>query len=68
MALRSTVLASIESIFRAHGAVAIQTPVFEQRDALTSKYGEDEKLIYNLEDQGGEILSLRYDLTVPFAR
>ena len=32
------------------------------------KYGEDSKLIYELEDQGGEILALRYDLTVPFAR
>jgi len=28
------------------------------------KYGEDEKLIYDLADQGGENLSLRYDLTV----
>ena len=28
------------------------------------KYGEDSKLIYDLEDQGGELLSLRYDLTV----
>lgn len=35
---------------------------------LTGKYGEDSKLIYDLEDQGGEILSMRYDLTVPFAR
>ncbi|CAJ0568664.1 unnamed protein product, partial [Mesorhabditis spiculigera] len=26
------------------------------------------KLIYDLEDQGGELLSMRYDLTVPFAR
>lgn len=25
-------------------------------------------MIYDLADQGGEILSLRYDLTVPFAR
>ena len=32
------------------------------------KYGEDSKLIYDLNDQGGELLSLRYDLTVPFAR
>jgi len=31
---------------------------------LTGKYGEDSKLIYDLADQGGEILSLRYDLTV----
>jgi len=42
--------------------------VFELKDVLTGKYGEDSKLIYDLKDQGGEILSLRYDLTVPFAR
>ncbi|MCL4123835.1 UNVERIFIED_CONTAM: hypothetical protein GTU68_017456 [Idotea baltica] len=51
-----------------HGAVEIETPVFELKDVLTGKYGEDSKLIYDLEDQGGEILSMRYDLTVPFAR
>lgn len=38
------------------------------QEVLTGKYGEDSKLIYDLKDQGGEILSLRYDLTVPFAR
>lgn len=32
------------------------------------KYGEDEKLIYELQDTGEEQLALRYDLTVPFAR
>jgi len=32
------------------------------------KYGEDSKLVYDLQDQGGELCSLRYDLTVPFAR
>ncbi|KAG9490942.1 hypothetical protein GDO78_006326, partial [Eleutherodactylus coqui] len=37
-------------------------------ETLTGKYGEDSKLIYDLKDQGGELLSLRYDLTVPFAR
>lgn len=35
---------------------------------LTGKYGEDSKLIYDLQDQGGELCALRYDLTVPFAR
>ena len=48
--------------------VALDTPVFELRETLMGKYGEDSKLIYDLQDQGGEILSLRYDLTVPFAR
>lgn len=38
------------------------------QETLTGKYGEDSKLIYDLADQGGEMLSLRYDLTVPFAR
>ncbi len=42
--------------------------MFELKDTLTGKYGEDQKLIYDLKDQGGEMLSLRYDLTVPFAR
>ncbi len=37
------------------------------QDTLTGKYGEDAKLIYDLKDQGGEILSLRYDLTVSFS-
>jgi histidyl-tRNA synthetase len=46
----------------------LDTPVFELRDILAGKYGEEARLIYNLEDQGGELCSLRYDLTVPFAR
>ena len=36
------------------------------QETLTGKYGEDSKLIYDLADQGGEILALRYDLTVSF--
>ena len=58
----------IAGVFKKHGAVQIDTPVFELKDVLTGKYGEDSKLIYDLEDQGGEKCSLRYDLTVPFAR
>lgn len=46
----------------------IVTFLFYFQEVLTGKYGEDSKLIYDLKDQGGEILSLRYDLTVPFAR
>uniref|UniRef100_A0AAR5P5C2 histidine--tRNA ligase n=1 Tax=Dendroctonus ponderosae TaxID=77166 RepID=A0AAR5P5C2_DENPD len=68
MALRLSVLNKIVAVFKKHGAVTIDTPVFELKEVLTGKYGEDSKLIYDLKDQGGEILSLRYDLTVPFAR
>ena len=35
-------------------------PVFELKEILTGKYGEDSKLIYDLQDQGGELCSLRY--------
>jgi histidyl-tRNA synthetase len=68
MRIRERVLGVLTPIFKRHGAVQIETPVFEAREVLTAKYGEEAKLIYNLEDQGGERLSLRYDLTVPFAR
>jgi len=38
--------------------------VYSLQETLLGKYGEDQKLIYDLADQGGELLSLRYDLTV----
>lgn len=69
MAIRSGAIDAIKNIFLKHGAVEIDTPVFELKETLMGKYGEEGgKLIYDLKDQGGELLSLRYDLTVPFAR
>ncbi|XP_070197733.1 histidine--tRNA ligase-like isoform X2 [Littorina saxatilis] len=68
MAIREGVFGKIIRCFKRHGAETIDTPVFELKETLTGKYGEDSKLIYDLKDQGGEICSLRYDLTVPFAR
>ncbi|VUZ56863.1 unnamed protein product [Hymenolepis diminuta] len=68
MNILENVFGVIRACFKRHDAVSIETPVFERREVLTGKYGEESKLIYNLEDQGGELLSLRYDLTVPFAR
>ncbi|XP_048175463.1 histidine--tRNA ligase, cytoplasmic-like isoform X2 [Corvus hawaiiensis] len=67
-ALRDRLLSAVVSCFKRHGAAAIDTPVLELRETLMGKYGEDTKLIYELQDQGGELLALRYDLTVPFAR
>ncbi|KAK7394078.1 Cytoplasmic and mitochondrial histidine tRNA synthetase [Neonectria punicea] len=68
MVIRDKIFTTIAEVFKRHGGVTIDTPVFELRDILSGKYGEDSKLIYDLADQGGEICSLRYDLTVPFAR
>ncbi|PGH27353.1 hypothetical protein AJ80_01065 [Polytolypa hystricis UAMH7299] len=66
--LRDRIFTTITDVFKRHGATSLDTPVFELREILAGKYGEDSKLIYDLQDQGGEICSLRYDLTVPFAR
>lgn len=59
MTIRQMAFETIEKVFKRHGAVAIDTPVFELRETLMGKYGEDSKLIYDLADQGGEVLSLR---------
>lgn len=64
MAVRGRAFDIITGCFKRHGAVTISTPVFELKETLLGKYGEDSKLIYDLADQGGELLSLRYDLTV----
>lgn len=64
MSLRTKIFDTITTVFKKHGAVTIDTPVFELKEILSGKYGEDSKLIYDLQDQGGELCSLRYDLTV----
>ncbi|KAG2318275.1 hypothetical protein Bca52824_021397 [Brassica carinata] len=68
MIIREKAFSIIQNVFKKHGATALDTPVFELRETLMGKYGEESKLIYDLADQGGELCSLRYDLTVPFAR
>ncbi|XP_045406956.1 histidine--tRNA ligase, mitochondrial isoform X3 [Lemur catta] len=68
MVVREKILDLVVSCFKRHGAKGLDTPAFELKEVLTEKYGEDSGLIYDLKDQGGELLSLRYDLTVPFAR
>lgn len=64
--LRKKIFNTLEGIFVKYGASTIDTPVFELREILAGKYGEDSKLIYDLQDQGGELCSLRYDLTVSY--
>ncbi|GCF00891.1 cytoplasmic and mitochondrial histidine tRNA synthetase [Zygosaccharomyces mellis] len=68
MVIREAIFGTLSNLFKRHGGVTIDTPVFELKEILAGKYGEDSKLIYDLKDQGGELCSLRYDLTVPFAR
>ncbi|KIN94445.1 hypothetical protein M404DRAFT_17224 [Pisolithus tinctorius Marx 270] len=58
----------VKDVFMTYGGSCLDTPVFERKDVLAGKYGEDQKLIFDLMDQGGEQLALRYDHTVPLAR
>lgn len=51
MAIREKAFAIIGEVFKRHGATALDTPVFELRETLMGKYGEDSKLIYDLADQ-----------------
>lgn len=44
------------------------SPIPSPQEMLVGKYGEGAKLIYELQDQGGELLALRYDLTVSCTR
>jgi hypothetical protein len=53
MRIREQAFAIIRQVFKRHGGVEIDTPVFELKEILMGKYGEDSKLIYDLADQGG---------------
>lgn len=65
---RDRLMQIVVDCFEAHGARPLDTPDCERHELFIDKYGEDSQAIYNFKDQGGEALSLRYDLTVPFAR
>ncbi|EHL03611.1 putative Histidyl-tRNA synthetase [Glarea lozoyensis 74030] len=51
MVIRDKIFSTITDVFKRHGAVTIDTPVFELKEILSGKYGEDSKLIYDLADQ-----------------
>ncbi|KAG6876135.1 hypothetical protein C0992_000784 [Termitomyces sp. T32_za158] len=68
MFCRAHIERTVVDVFTSYGGAELDTPVFERKDVLTGKYGEDAKLIFDLMDQGGEQLALRYDHTVPLAR
>ncbi|MDP8908059.1 MAG: histidine--tRNA ligase family protein, partial [Chloroflexota bacterium] len=68
MRLRNHVIAIFRDVFERHGFEPLDTPALEYLEILTGKAGENEKLMYHFEDQGGRPVGLRYDLTVPLAR
>jgi histidyl-tRNA synthetase len=51
MTIRKGAFSLIEGVFEKHGAMALDSPVFEMRETLMGEYGEDSKLISDLADQ-----------------
>jgi histidyl-tRNA synthetase len=68
MLLRNAIVRTLTRVSELHGFEPLQTPIVEYAETLEGKLGDDEKLIYRFEDQGGRRLALRYDQTVPLAR
>lgn len=58
----------IRRIFELWGYDPIETPTLESLDLFSGQIGEDEKLFFSFEDQGGRQVALRYDQTVPTCR
>jgi len=50
------------------GYSPIETPTLEPLALFEGEIGEDEKLFFRFEDQGGRKVALRYDQTVPTCR
>lgn len=69
--LRKYIRQTLETVFEQYGYEEAETPVLNYYETLAQKYAggaEILKEVYQLSDQGGRQLALRYDLTVPFAR
>ena len=69
--LRQYIRQTLETVFEQYGYEEAETPVLNYYETLAQKYAggaEILKEVYQLSDQGGRQLALRYDLTVPFAR
>lgn len=58
----------LEKIFSLWGYDPMETPTLEPLELFAGQIGEDEKLFYQFEDNGGRKVALRYDQTVPTCR
>lgn len=70
-AIREKVKTTLQELFELYSFESMDTTLLNELELLTSKYaGGDEILreMYQLTDQGGRRLGLRYDLTIPFAK
>lgn len=66
---RERLIATAQRVYRSYGFNPIDTPALEYLEILTGK-GSDEtdRQLYKFADQGGRMVGMRFDLTVPLAR
>jgi len=66
---KAALIKELEGTFQGFGFVPIDTPAMELTEVLLGKGGgETDKQVYRFTDNGNRDVSLRFDLTVPFAR
>ena len=66
---RKRVIRTIETIFERYGFVPLESPALEHLDVLMGTGGDEvNKELFRLESPEADPISLRFDLTVPFAR
>lgn len=62
------ILRKITKVYEENGCLSMDTPIIEKSEVLLAKSaGETEKQVYRF-NRGNNDLTLRFDLTVPFAR
>ncbi|MBV09252.1 MAG: histidine--tRNA ligase [Rubinisphaera sp.] len=66
---RLQIIEAAREVYSQYGFSPIDTPALEYTEILLGKGGnETDKQLYRFEDQGGRDVSMRFDLTIPFAR
>ncbi|MGI8979047.1 MAG: histidine--tRNA ligase [Pirellulaceae bacterium] len=66
---RERLIATAQRVYRSFGFSPIDTPALEYLEILTGKGSEEtDRQMYHFADQGGRMVGMRFDLTVPLAR
>lgn len=66
---REKLMETARAVYRSYGFSPIDTPALEYSEIILGKGGEEsDKQLFRFTDQGDRDVSMRFDLTVPFAR
>ena len=69
--VREEVISTLKSVFELYGFSPLETPILNRFELFESKYAGGSEILketFQLSDQGGRKLGLRFDLTVPLAK